>query len=61
MTRAATDPVTAEVIEVFDVDSMRGMSFALFPVDAADPDRGAVVGTDELRDLVVQDAHARGL
>jgi len=26
-----------EVIEVFDVDSMRGMSFALFPVDSADP------------------------
>lgn len=26
-----------EVIEVFDVDTMRGMSFALFPVDAADP------------------------
>src|SRR5882672_846119 len=26
-----------EVIDVFDVDSMRGMSFALFPVDSADP------------------------
>lgn len=26
-----------EVVETFDVDSMRGMSFALFPVDAADP------------------------
>jgi len=26
-----------DVIDVFDVDSMRGMSFALFPVDAADP------------------------
>jgi general secretion pathway protein D len=26
-----------EVIDVFDVDTMRGMSFALFPVDAADP------------------------
>ena len=26
-----------EIIDVFDVDSMRGMSFALFPVDSADP------------------------
>jgi general secretion pathway protein D len=27
-----------EVIEVFDVDWMRGMSFAVFPVEGADPD-----------------------
>jgi len=26
-----------EVIDLFDVDAMRGMSFAVFPVDAADP------------------------
>jgi general secretion pathway protein D len=26
-----------DAVDLFDVDSMRGMSFALFPVDAADP------------------------
>ena len=26
-----------DVVDLFDVDSMRGMSFALFPVDSADP------------------------
>ena len=26
-----------EIIDVFDVDAMRGMAFALFPVDSADP------------------------
>lgn len=28
----------SEVIDLFDVDSMRGMSFAMFPVHSADPD-----------------------
>lgn len=27
-----------EMIEVFDVDSMKGMSFGLYPIDTADPD-----------------------
>jgi len=34
---AAEMSAMLEVVEVFDVDSMRGMSFALFPVDSADP------------------------
>lgn len=40
-----------EVIDLFDVDSLRGMSFALFPVDSADPaavaqELDAVFGND---------------
>jgi general secretion pathway protein D len=35
-TRSEISAMT-EVIDLFDVDTMRGMSFAIFPVDASDP------------------------